>query len=80
MSQRIALPKVIFGTSALGNLYVALEDQIKLEVVTACMQYLSAQKPVVFDCAGKYGAGLALETLGNCLKTSAVKPRGCADQ
>ncbi len=75
MSQRITLPKVIFGTSALGNLYVALEDKIKLDVVTACMQYISVQQPVVFDCAGKYGAGLALETLGNCLKTLNVNPK-----
>ncbi|CAF2919521.1 unnamed protein product [Rotaria sp. Silwood2] len=74
MSQRITLPKVIFGTSALGNLYVALEDKIKLEIVTACIQYSSTQKPVVFDCAGKYGAGLALETLGNCLRTLNIKP------
>ncbi|CAF1544914.1 unnamed protein product [Rotaria magnacalcarata] len=74
MSQRITLPKLIFGTSALGNLYVALEDKIKLEIVKACMQYTSAQKTVFFDCAGKYGAGLALETLGNCLKTLNVKP------
>ena len=73
MSQTIRLPKVIFGTSGLGNLYVALEDKVKLEIVTACVQYTSAQKPVVFDCAGKYGAGLALETLGNCLKTLNVK-------
>ncbi|CAF1247823.1 unnamed protein product [Rotaria sordida] len=74
MSQRITLPKVIFGTSGLGNLYVALEDKIKLEIVTACIQYSSGQKPVVFDCAGKYGAGLALETLGNCLKMLNIKP------
>ena len=74
MSQTITLPKVIFGTSALGNLYVALNDQIKLEIVAACTQSTSARKPVVFDCAGKYGAGLALETLGNCLKTLNVQP------
>lgn len=74
MCQRIILPKVIFGTSALGNLYVALDDQIKLEIVAACTQSTLASKPVVFDCAGKYGAGLALETLGNCLKTLNVQP------
>ncbi|CAF4840540.1 unnamed protein product [Rotaria sp. Silwood1] len=74
MSQTITLPKVIFGTSALGNLYAAYEDKIKLEAVRACIQYTSPQKPVVFDCAGKYGAGLALETLGNCLKILNVKP------
>ena len=74
MLQKIVLPKVIFGTSGLGNLYVALEDKAKLEVVAAFVQHNSAQKPIVFDSAGKYGAGLALETLGNCLKTLNVKP------
>jgi D-threo-aldose 1-dehydrogenase len=74
MSQRVTLPKVIFGTSVLGNLYVALDDKVKLEVFTACIQYISVQKAVVFDCAGKYGAGLALESMGNCLKTLNVNP------
>ncbi|CAF1198348.1 unnamed protein product [Adineta ricciae] len=74
MSHSIALPKVIFGTSSLGNLYVALDEETKLEIVQTCMQYPSIQKPIVFDCAGKYGAGLALETLGRCLQTLNVKP------
>ena len=74
MSQTIKLPKVIFGTSGLGNLYVVLEDKAKLEVVAAFIQHSATQKPIVFDSAGKYGAGLALETLGNCLRTLNVKP------
>ena len=74
MSPTITLPKVIFGTSSLGNLYAAYGDKTKLEVVRACIQYTSPQKPIVFDCAGKYGAGLALETLADCLKTLNVKP------
>lgn len=39
-----------------------------------CNIIISVQKPVVFDCAGKYGAGLALQSLGNCLKILNVKP------
>jgi D-threo-aldose 1-dehydrogenase len=74
MSQRIKLPKVIFGTSGLGNLYVVLEDKMKVAIVSAFAQHPSVQKPVVFDSAGKYGAGLALEALGHCLKTLNVKP------
>lgn len=74
MSQRLKLPKVIFGTSGLGNLYVALDDEVKLGVVSSFIQNNSTQKPVVFDSAGKYGAGLALETLGKCLKELNVKP------
>ncbi|UJR17034.1 hypothetical protein I4U23_003932 [Adineta vaga] len=74
MAQILSLPKVIFGTSALGNLYVVLDDKTKIEIVRTCMQYPSTQKTIVFDCAGKYGAGLALETLGNCLRTLNVQP------
>lgn len=61
----VAIPPVVFGTSALGNLYIALPWETKLEIVKECFKYIP--KPVVFDCAGKYGAGLALEMLGQCL-------------
>lgn len=71
-ANNINLPKVIFGTSGLGNLYVALNDDAKCAIVQACVQH--SQKPAVFDSAGKYGAGLALESLGKCLKTLGVKP------
>lgn len=66
------LPPVIFGTSGLGNLFVALEEKEKLDIVSECVR-LSGGK-VVFDSAGKYGAGLALETLGKCLKELNVEP------
>jgi D-threo-aldose 1-dehydrogenase len=67
----VNLPKVIFGTSGLGNLYVALDDTDKCAIVKECVQY--SQKPVVFDSAGKYGAGLALESLGKCLQQLGIK-------
>lgn len=60
------IPPVIFGTSALGNLYEALDDETKLGIVDECIRHV--QEPVVFDSAGKYGAGLALEKLGECLR------------
>lgn len=60
------LPSLIFGTSGLGNLFVALDDQSKCDIIKECIR-LSAS-PVVFDTAGKYGAGLALEVLGKFLK------------
>jgi D-threo-aldose 1-dehydrogenase len=66
------LPRVIFGTSGLGNLFVALEDQAKLDIINECVQLTNGK--VVFDSAGKYGAGLALETLGKCLKKLNVHP------
>jgi D-threo-aldose 1-dehydrogenase len=67
----LPFPKIIFGTSILGNLYQVLPHDQQLAIVKACMQ---SQKPVVFDSAGKYGAGLALENLGHCLKELNVKP------
>lgn len=63
--QNINLPKVIFGTSGLGNLYIAQPDEVKLSIVSECIKH--SAKPAVFDSAGKYGAGLALESLGKCL-------------
>ncbi|MDO3628961.1 aldo/keto reductase [Mucilaginibacter sp. BT774] len=62
----LSLPAIIFGTSGLGNLFVALDEEEKLNIVSECVR-LSDGK-VVFDSAGKYGAGLALETLGKCLR------------
>jgi D-threo-aldose 1-dehydrogenase len=60
------LPEVIFGTSGLGNLFVALPEEEKLNIVNECIQLSNGK--AVFDSAGKYGAGLALEALGKCLK------------
>jgi len=72
MKTNLDLPLIIFGTSGLGNLFVALDEQEKLDIVSECVR-LSKGK-VVFDSAGKYGAGLALETLGKCLKKLNVHP------
>jgi D-threo-aldose 1-dehydrogenase len=66
------LPPVVFGTSGLGNLFVALEEEEKQHIISECVR-LSKGK-VVFDAAGKYGAGLALESLGKCLKQLHVEP------
>lgn len=63
----IKIPAIIFGTSALGNLYTALDENVKLSIVRNCISQMPS-KPVVFDSAGKYGAGLALEMLGKCLR------------
>jgi len=68
----IQLPEVIFGTSGLGNLYVAPSEEVKLSIVRECLRH--SPIPVVFDSAGKYGAGLALESLGRCLARLNVNP------
>ena len=68
----IKLPQVIFGTSALGNLYSALSNETKTGIVKECIKNVPA--PVVFDSAGKYGAGLALEKLGEILNNLKASP------
>ncbi|NLU95359.1 aldo/keto reductase [Chitinophaga sp. Ak27] len=69
---KITWPKVIFGTSGLGNLYVALPDEMKLSIVEECIK--RSPGTVIFDSAGKYGAGLALEALGRSLEQLKVDP------
>ena len=66
MRTAVNLPPVIFGTSGLGNLFIAQDYEIKLEIIREYVRL--SDGPVVFDSAGKYGAGLALEVLGKCLK------------
>ena len=61
------LPPVLFGTASLGNLYVDTPFRIKQDVVEQIIIHNPTHIPF-FDTAGKYGAGLALETLGSCLK------------
>lgn len=70
--QEINLPKIIFGTSGLGNLYVALPDDVKCAIVAESIRH--SPKPAVFDSAGKYGAGLALESLGRALAQLNISP------
>jgi len=65
------LPKVILGTSSLGNLYQALTEEQKLAIVSAAIS--TSESVPVFDTAGKYGAGLALESLGMCLHQLGLK-------
>lgn len=68
----LQIPPVIFGTSGLGNLYVDLDESVKCEIVKEV--FVHSKGSVVFDTAGKYGAGLALESLGKCFRELQVKP------
>ncbi len=65
-------PSIIFGTSGLGNLYTAPPFEIKLEIINQFITH-TTDGIAMFDTAGKYGAGLALEVLGQCLKILNVK-------
>lgn len=71
-SSGIFVSPIIFGTSALGNLYKALDDETKLEIISNWFEWL--EPPVVIDTAGKYGAGLALEVIGNGLRQLQIDP------
>ncbi|MGZ5254566.1 MAG: aldo/keto reductase, partial [Flavitalea sp.] len=65
------IPPIIFGTSGLGNLFVAQSYETKLEIIREVVKHSKGK--LVFDTAGKYGAGLALETIGKCLEELGVK-------
>ncbi len=73
MQHNITLPRVIAGTSLLGNLYEAYPYEQKKEIINAYIE--AADGMPVFDTAGKYGAGLALETLGKCLQELNISPQ-----
>ncbi|QNL49335.1 aldo/keto reductase [Olivibacter sp. SDN3] len=65
------LPPLVYGTSSLGNLYEYIDEKTKHEIIAACIKQRDWQP--VFDSAGKYGAGLALEVLGRSLKKLKIK-------
>lgn len=68
----LQVPPIVFGTSCLGNLYEVVPDATKLAIVSEIFRHCPA--PVVLDSAGKYGAGLALEVIGDCLRQLKIPP------
>jgi len=68
----LVIPPIVFGTSSLGNLYKVLPQETKHEIVRQWFAQVTA--PVAIDSAGKYGAGLALETIGHELASLGVNP------
>jgi D-threo-aldose 1-dehydrogenase len=71
-STGLAVPRLVFGTSCLGNLYEALPRDVKLAISREWFAHVPT--PVVLDSAGKYGAGLALEVIGANLRELGVAP------
>lgn len=69
----VQLPPIVFGTSCLGNIYQATSFKEKQAIVEACVT--NSVGKAVFDSAGKYGAGLALESLGKSLDALNVDPK-----
>jgi len=68
----LLVPQVVYGTSYLGNLYKALPMEQKLALMK--MWFECTDTPVVIDSAGKYGAGLALEVIGEGLAELNIRP------
>ena len=68
----LRVPPIVFGCSALGNLYQVIPDVAKLEIVSEWFEHVAP--PVFIDTAGKYGAGLALEVLGQSLAKFEIPP------
>lgn len=66
------LPRLVFGATTLGNLFVAPSESQKRALIESWFEH--AVKPVVIDTAGKYGAGLSLEVIGRVLKDLQVDP------
>lgn len=64
------LPKLIFGATTLGNLFVARSDQEKHDLIAQWFRH--SELPVVIDSAGKYGAGLSLQVIGRELQSLGV--------
>ena len=68
----LQMPRVVFGATCLGNLFVAMSDQEKRDLVR--QWFASMPKPVAIDSAGKYGAGLSLEVIGRELSKLGIAP------
>jgi D-threo-aldose 1-dehydrogenase len=68
----LQIPPIVYGTSYLGNLYTALSEKVKSDIVSKWFE--CTEKPVFIDTAGKYGAGLALEVIGKMLDRLGTSP------
>lgn len=68
----IKFPQIIYGTSFLGNLYRELSEAEKLAIMQEWFRVATGK--VMIDSAGKYGAGLALEVIGQGLEKLGISP------
>ncbi|MEX2569159.1 MAG: aldo/keto reductase [Cyclobacteriaceae bacterium] len=67
----LSLPPIVFGSSAFGNLFHEYPLSLKKEILAEIFRQTAPY--TVFDTAGKYGAGLALEVLGDFLQEQGIK-------
>lgn len=68
----LRLPVVLFGATSLGNLFVAQSRAVKRDLIRRWRHCVTA--PIAIDSAGKYGAGLSLEVIGQELAADGVDP------
>ena len=68
----LQMPRVVFGATVLGNLFVAMSSSAKRDLIREW--FAQMPKPVAIDSAGKYGAGLSLEVLGRELAALGIDP------
>ncbi len=68
----LQMPRVVFGATVLGNLFVSLSDEAKRELIREWFTRMPA--PIAIDSAGKYGAGLSLEVIGRELDRLGIDP------
>lgn len=68
----LTMPKLVFGATTLGNLFVAPSDETKRQLIRSWFENVDA--PVAIDTAGKYGAGLSLEVIGRELDAADIDP------
>ena len=66
------MPQIVFGTSCLGNMYEAISYGKKHKIISQWFEQTSGL--IAVDCAGKYGAGLALESLGRSFEELGIDP------
>ena len=71
-STALVWPRIVFGTTPLGNIYQVVEESVKHDLVANWFRH--AKTPVFIDSAGKYGAGLALESLAKNLSALGIAP------
>lgn len=69
----LMLPSVVFGTTVFGNIFQVVPEERKMAVLAEIVNQVDG--PVGLDSAGKYGAGLSLEFLGDGLRKLEIEPQ-----
>jgi D-threo-aldose 1-dehydrogenase len=68
----LQVPPIVFGTSVLGNAFQPIPNQTKSSIISEWFRHVAP--PVFIDTAGKYGAGMALEVIGQTLDRLEIAP------